>query len=60
MAQQTTHGQRTESYRDLVRVFLIIGAVIVLMLVATAILGVGRSGPLYENVPDPAGLALPF
>jgi hypothetical protein len=57
---QTTLGQRVASYQDLVRVLLIVAAVIVLMLVATAIFGVQQTGPSYEIVPDPAGLGLPF
>ena len=59
--QGTTLGQRVASYPDLVRVLLIVVAVIVLMLVLTAIFGVQQTGPSYEIVPDPAsGLGLPF
>ena len=58
--QQITHGQGTASYQYLVRALLVIGAVIVLMLVATAILGFQGTGPSFELTPDPAGLALPF
>jgi hypothetical protein len=30
------------------------------MIVATAVLGPGGTGPSLEIVPDPAGLAIPF
>ena len=54
-------GQRAASHQDLVRVLLIVTAVIVLMLVLTAIFGVQQAGPSYQIVPDPAsGLGLPF
>ena len=44
-----------------VRVLFIIAAVIVVMLVLTAIFGVQQLGPSLEIVPDPAsGLGLPF
>ena len=58
--QQITHGHKAASYEDLVRAVLIVAAIIVLMLVATVVFGVGRTGPAYEIVPDPAGLGLPF
>jgi hypothetical protein len=58
---QSTLGQRIASNQDLVRALLIVAAVIVLMLVMTAIFGVQQTGPSYEIVPDPAsGLGLPF
>lgn len=58
---RTTLGQRADSYRDLVRVLLIVAAVIVVMLVLSAIFGVQQTGPSYQIVPDPAsGLGLPF
>ena len=59
--QHSMLGKRAASYADLVRVLLIVAAVIVLMLVLTAIFGVQQTGPSYEIVPDPAsGLGLPF
>ena len=59
--QHSMLGKRAASYPDLVRVLLIVAAVIVLMLVLTAIFGVQQTGPSYEIVPDPAsGLGLPF
>jgi hypothetical protein len=59
--QRMTLGQRAASYQDLVRVLLIVAAVIVIMLVLTAIFGVQQTGPSYQIVPDPAsGLGLPF
>lgn len=58
---RTTLGQRADSYQDLVRVLLIVAAVIVVMLVLSAIFGVQQTGPSYQIVPDPAsGLGLPF
>ena len=59
--QHSILGKRAAPYPDLVRVLLIVAAVIVLMLVLTAIFGVQQTGPSYEIVPDPAsGLGLPF
>lgn len=59
--QRTTLGQRAVSYPDLVRVLVIVAAVIVLMLLLTAVFGVQQAGPSYQIVPDPAsGLGLPF
>jgi hypothetical protein len=49
--------QHVARRRDLPRVLVILAAVIVLMLVATAMLGVQQLGPLYEIVPDPAHLS---
>jgi hypothetical protein len=38
-----------------------VAAVIVVMIVLTAIVGVQQTGPSYQIVPDPAsGLGLPF
>jgi hypothetical protein len=54
---QPTLGQRAASYRDLALVLLIVAAVIVLMIVATALFGVHRTGPSLEIVPDPAHLS---
>lgn len=57
---QASPGQKTATYQDLGRVLLFVAAAIVLMLVATAILGVQVPGPSYDIVPDPAGLGIPF
>ena len=58
---QRTLGQMAAAHQDLLRVLLIVAAVLVVMLVATAIFGVQQTGPSYEIVPDPAGgLGLPF
>ncbi|HEY5275118.1 MAG TPA: hypothetical protein VIK38_01035 [Coriobacteriia bacterium] len=58
---RTILGLRGASYPDLLRVLLIIAAVIVVMLVLTAIFGVQQLGPSLEIAPDPAsGLGLPF
>jgi len=54
---QTTDGLPAAPTRDFARVLLILAAVIVLMLVATSILGVQQTGPAYEIVPDPAHLS---
>ena len=59
--KRTILGLRGASYPDLLRVLFIIAAVIVVMLVLTAIFGVQRPGPSLEIAPDPAsGLGLPF
>ena len=59
--QSTAYRQQAASYQDLVRVLLVIVAVVALMLVLTAILGVHQAGPSYEIVPDPAAaVGLPF
>jgi hypothetical protein len=51
--QQISHGWSS----DLVRSVVLVVAIIALMLVATAIFGVGRTGPSYELTPN---LGLPF
>jgi hypothetical protein len=48
---------RAAAFPDLVRPLLIIAAVIVLMVVLTALLGWHQLGPSYQIVPDPAGPA---
>jgi hypothetical protein len=59
--QHPTLGKRVASNQDLVRALLIVAAVIVLMIVLTAVFGVQQTGPSYQIVPDPAsGLGLPF
>ena len=59
--KRTILGLRGASYPDLLRVLFIIAAIIVVMLVLTAIFGVLRPGPSLEIAPDPAsGLGLPF
>ena len=59
--QRTTLGRRALFSQDLVRAMLIVAAVIVLMLVMTAVFGVQQTGPSYDIVSDPAaGLGLPF
>lgn len=56
-----TYGQRVASNQDLLRVLLVVAAVIVVMLVLTAIFGVQQPGPPYQLTPDPAsGLGFPF
>ncbi|OGO51851.1 MAG: hypothetical protein A2Z32_09455 [Chloroflexi bacterium RBG_16_69_14] len=45
---------------DLVRVLLIIAAAIAVMLIATAIFGVQGTGEVYDIVPDPAGVSIPY
>jgi hypothetical protein len=58
---RTTLGQQVGVFEDLVRVLLIVAAVIVLMLVLTAIFGMHQAVPSLQIVPDPAGaLGLPF
>lgn len=55
----TTLGQSASSYQDLVRVLLFVAAVIIVMIALTVVFGVTSAG-LYQNVPDPVGLGLPF
>ena len=58
---RTNLGLRGAPYPDLIRVLFIIAAVIVAMLVLTAIFGIGQPGPSLEFAPDPAaGMGLPF
>jgi|ABSN01.1.fsa_nt_gi hypothetical protein len=58
--QESTEGKRATS-RDLIRVLVLLAVAIALMVAATAIFGMGQTGPLYEIVPDPAHLSgLPF
>lgn len=59
MVLDRSAGQRMLDL-GLVQVVLIVAAVIALMLLATAILGVQTAMPSYELAPDPAGMALPF
>lgn len=56
--QHQTLVQRVTSHEILTPVLLMI-AIVAVMLLATAILGVRLTGPSYELVPDPAGV-LPF
>ena len=59
--QRTSLGLRGQSSPDLLRTLAIVAAVIVVMLVLTAIFGIGQAGPSLDIVPDPAsGLGLPF
>jgi hypothetical protein len=59
--QHSTSEQRAALNPDFLRALLIVAAVIVVMIVLTAIVGVGQTGPSYQIVPDPAsGLGLPF
>jgi hypothetical protein len=59
MALQHASRPMRVSPADLLRVFLIVALAIALaigiMLVLTWVLGVGRAGPSYQIVPDPAG-----
>ncbi len=59
--QRTSLGLRWRSVPDLLRALVIIVAAIVVMLILTAIFGVGQPAPSLEFVPDPAsGMGLPF
>jgi hypothetical protein len=59
--QRTSLGLSGLFSSDLVRVLVIVAAVIVAMLVLTAIFGIGQPGPSLEFAPDPAaGMGLPF
>ena len=53
----------TETHRDLLRILFILGgaaAILALVLVLGAVFGVQDAAPTYLNVPDPAGIQLPF
>jgi len=57
---QLSLAQRVASHQDLLRVLLVV-AVVLLMLVLTAVFGIHQGVPSYQIVPDPAGGAgLPF
>ena len=59
--QRTSPGLSGWLSSDLLRVLVIVAAVIVAMLVLTAIFGIGQPGPSLELTPDPAaGMGLPF
>lgn len=61
MALQSSSSHETASWRILGTALLIAAAIVALMLLATAVLGVQVNGPSYDIVPDPAGfLGLPF
>ncbi len=57
MALQTSTSQHSTTWRMLGLVLLIAVGVIALMALATVVLGVQATGPLYDIVPDPAGLS---
>lgn len=52
---RTASGPQAVLNRDLVRIFLIAVAVIVLMIAITVVFGVHLLPPSYQIVPDPAG-----
>ena len=59
--QRTSLGLSGLFSSDLLRVLVIVAAVIVAMLILTAIFGIGQPGPSLEFAPDPAaGMGLPF
>jgi hypothetical protein len=61
MTLQTSSDQRTTAWQKLGIAVLIAVAILAVMALATAILGVQAPGPLFDIVPDPAGLSgLPF
>jgi hypothetical protein len=57
---QPTLGMQIVSHLDLTRVLVIAVAIIGLVFVLTAIMGVQDVGWWYKIVPDPAGLTAPF
>ena len=61
MTLQMSAAHETATWRML-RIALVIAiAVIAMMALATVVLGIQGTGPLYDIVPDPAGLSgLPF
>ena len=61
MALQQPTLVGSTSREDIVRVLLIIAAVIAVIIVATAVIGMQQAGPAYDLTPDPAALSgLPF
>ena len=59
--QQPTLAGSTMSREDVIRVLLIIAAVIAVVIIATALVGMQQAGPAYDFTPDPAKLSgLPF
>jgi hypothetical protein len=59
--QQPTLAGSTMSREGVIRVLLIIAAVIAVVIVATALIGMQQAGPAYDLTPDPAKLSgLPF
>ena len=61
MTLQTSFSQRTTAWQKLGIALVIAVAILALMAITTALLGVQVPGPLYDIVPDPAGLSgLPF
>jgi hypothetical protein len=57
------HQSVTQTHPDLMRILLIFGAavaVFALIVVFGAVFGVHDAAPIFQNVPDPAGLQLPF
>jgi hypothetical protein len=49
----------TLTYREIVRIVLLAGGVVVFLAALNLAFGMPQPGPLYEIIPDPAG-PLPF
>jgi hypothetical protein len=61
MALHQSNLAHETSREDVIRVLLIIAAVIAVVAIATAMIGMQQAGPAYDLTPDPAGLSgLPF
>jgi len=61
MTLQSSSSSMSTSWRTLGIVLLVAIAIVLLMALATAAFGAQATGPLYDIVPDPAGLSgLPF
>lgn len=61
MSLHTSSLPQTTAWQKLGIALVIAVAILLLMALATALLGVQVPGPLYDIVPDPAGLSgLPF
>ena len=59
--QQPILAGSTVTREDVIRVLLIVAAVIAVVIVATALIGMQQAGPAYDLTPDPAKLSgLPF
>lgn len=58
--RQSTLDHETGGSHVALRLVAVTGVLVALLLVLTAIIGVGTAGPSYEIAPDPAGVTLPF
>ena len=60
MALQSVSSTSRASSHELARALIVAAAIVVLIVVAYALVGVQGAGASLEIVPDPAGLDIPF